>query len=1155
MSSFSSVCQQQSVWLINPAGNGNGGKERGQGRRRIQVASTVSAAWKGWGELVGFRSRVQCSGVCSSQGGRSIRSGSDRIKIANSTFFKSRAELGLHVQGLGAGSRFQPIIRRKSRNIGQQRIRCSNAQSSTENEAEIDSRNSVEEEDPITKLLRENPSQVEPRYMVGNKFYTLKEKMLLQRPLWKKLALALSSRSSSKASDVEISERKKEEATETEAEAEPSTSASAANPVYLSDLLRQYKGNLFVPEEAFEERVSELEQFNRSLDALPEMTFEDCLKYIKSDNVKLLTSRGIPFANGGYVYWDFVVELEEVPGEKALQHRKWAMHLSEDEAQTILKEYKGPQREVETNFTPYMMRPTRVPHPIASSVSSRLVTELGVFVSITSALAMAAGGVAVNISLSVFGTGRFLVVQVIWPILHPLLRPFATLATNISNGTWSIVVAVFSGKKGPGWLVAEGIRLWKTGVLFSSARTLSAILFVLIAMAALAKFTLTRRPKDFTKWDLWQAIEFGHSKPQARVEGTTGIGFSDVAGIDDVVKELQELVSYLKDPERFNRMGTRPPHGVLLEGPPGCGKTLLAKAIAGEAEVPFYQMAGSEFVEVLVGVGAARVRDLFKRAKVNRPSVVFIDEIDALGAIRHGAAGDEGMDSYHAGAQERETTLNQLLIELDGFDTGKGVVFLGATNRMDMLDPALLRPGRFDRKIAIRPPRAKGRLEILRVHAKAVKLDDSVDLWLYAKNLPGWSGAELAQLLQEAALVAVRHGGTRIVRHDMDQALDRLTMGPERLGLGRRQPVHRRMAAHEVGLAMTSHLLRRLENAQIEFADRVSIVPRGETIARTIFDKLEDEAYMFERRPTLIHRMQVMLGGRAAEEVMYGQNTSTFSVQHLPDASWLARKMVSIWNMEGDIAIRGDLNPWAQSESFTGPPLEFEGGLYDNYGFHEKSLNYDLVDDVASRSKALLDKVYQQTLRLLKDHKAALSKAIYVVMEKEELFGEELELILDHYPASVSPQSVEEEEEPGALPSENDAPKALPGSSEWESSENLSMQSESTGSRDETVEKWTLTGVRSMDPGEVERLRVGSSSSGDESGSADGSRWVERQSKPNGNGDGQRKEQPLDRGESWGSSLEVGDVAATNRSGFGESPPDASIAASVSRTGKNDIHD
>ncbi|CAM6086326.1 unnamed protein product [Calypogeia fissa] len=367
-----------------------------------------------------------------------------------------------------------------------------------------------------------------------------------------------------------------------------------------------------------------------------------------------------------------------------------------------------------------------------------------------------------------------------------------------------------------------------------------------------------------------------------------------------------------------------------------------------------------------------------KKTKVNRPSVVFIDEIDALGAIRHGAAGDEGMDSYHAGAQERETTLNQLLIELDGFDTGKGVVFLGATNRMDMLDPALLRPGRFDRKIAIRPPQAKGRLEILRVHAKAVKLDDSVDLWLYAKNLPSWSGAELAQLLQEAALVAVRHGGTRIGRHDMDQALDRLTMGPERLGLGRRQPVHRRMAAHEVGLAMTSHLLRRLENAQIEFADRVSIVPRGETIARTIFDKLEDEAYMFEWRPTLIHRMQVMLGGRAAEEVMYGQNTSTFSVQHLPDASWLARKMVSIWNMEGDIAIRGDLNPWAQSESFTGPPLEFEGGLYDNYGFHEKSLNYDLVDDVASRSKALLGKVYQQTLRLLKDHKAALSKAIYV---------------------------------------------------------------------------------------------------------------------------------------------------------------------------------
>lgn len=282
-----------------------------------------SAASKGWGELIGFKSRMQCCGVCCSYGGRSIRSGPDRIRRASSAFFKSRADLGVHVEGLGAGSRFQPFVKRRNRDI----VRCS-TQSSFENDGRTEYQsNPVEEEDPVTKLLRETPSQVEPKYKIGNEFYTLKQKMLLQRPLWKKLALAISSRSSSpRPSDVEIRGRRDEGAFETGVEAAgPSTSvpAPAVGPVYLSDLLRQYKGSLFVPEEAFEERISELEDFNRSLDALPEMTFEDCWKYIKSDKVKLLTSRGIPFPSGGFVYWDFVVELKDVPGEKKLQHRKW----------------------------------------------------------------------------------------------------------------------------------------------------------------------------------------------------------------------------------------------------------------------------------------------------------------------------------------------------------------------------------------------------------------------------------------------------------------------------------------------------------------------------------------------------------------------------------------------------------------------------------------------------------------------------------------------------------------------------------------------------------------------------------------------------------------------------------------------------------------
>ncbi|BBN13165.1 hypothetical protein MPTK1_6g01370 [Marchantia polymorpha subsp. ruderalis] len=1145
-------CRSLSLWEL-PSG-----REVTNGWRR-------SAAASGRPGVLEFRTKRQAfPGISCSSRARIGTTSQTRIRTISHSCSGGLAKWALNVKALGVSSTIQHRVRRRFHGRPQY-VHASKSSSSALNSDENYSETNIDESghDFITRILKEKPSQVEQKYKVGDEFYTLKQKMQLQTPFWRKLLSTIASanissesrKASKLGSELDESTTKVFEEEEEAAEAEPpletdpikseQDSGDNANPVYLSDLLRQYKGNLYVPEEAFEERISELQLFNKKLDTLPEMTFEDFWKAMKANQVELLTSRGMATPRGGYVYWDFVVELKDIPGETSLHQTKWAMHLNDDEAQVVLQDYNGRQREVETIFTPYVLRPSSVPHPAASSISARLVMELGVVVTILTATGAALGGVIARLGIAALGATRYVVVSIVWPLALPVLRPVYTVSVGIAGGMWGILVAVFSGQKGPGWVVAEAYRMWKSGVLLSSARTLGAIFFVLIAMAALAKFTLTRRPKDFTKWDLWQAIEFGHSKPQARVEGTTGVAFADVAGIDDVVKELQELVSYLKDPERFNRMGTKPPHGVLLEGPPGCGKTLLAKAIAGEAGVPFYQMAGSEFVEVLVGVGAARIRDLFKRAKVNRPSVVFIDEIDALGAIRHGAAGEEGMESYNAGAQERETTLNQLLIELDGFDTGKGVVFLGATNRMDMLDPALLRPGRFDRKIAIRPPKAKGRYEILKVHANSVKLDPSVDLWVYAKNLPGWSGAELAQLLQEAALVAVRHGGTIIRRHDMDQALDRLTMGPERLGLERRQPVHRRMATHEVGLAMTSHLLRRLESAQLEFCDRVSIVPRGETLARTIFDRLDDEAYLFERRPTLIHRMQVMLGGRAAEEVLYGRDTSSFSAQHLPDASWLARKMVSVWNLEGGITITGDFNPWEQDSSFSGPPLGFEGGLYDNYGFQEKILNYDLVDDVADRTKALLDKTYWQTLTMLKQHQAALTKAVNVVMEKEELFGEELEAILDHYPAGMAVQLVEDEAEPGVLPRQfslREESAETSGRQSTDGSKLILPEAESN-----KFDSWLL-GNRRIDTGEVGERFLETESGSD--------RRVDVQSNiPNGSAEARKKvEGGLERG---GSSLEGGDVAATNRSGvgFGDlSSPDASTPASV-RTGKNDIHD
>ncbi|MCO5611199.1 hypothetical protein L7F22_065449 [Adiantum nelumboides] len=680
---------------------------------------------------------------------------------------------------------------------------------------------------------------------------------------------------------------------------------------------------------------------------------------------------------------------------------------------------------------PAVVVPAQNPNPVASSISGKVVLELAVASGLIASMAYTVGGFVAALVLAGVSVATVLVAYTVPSLLAPLIWPVRMIVVKILEVIGTVLFGGFTrdtfGKRGLLGIITSMYRVFTSGDFTTSVRLLAIMIFVGGLMASIARFTLTRRPKDFTKWDLWQAIEFGQSKPQARIEGTTGVLFEDIAGINEVVEELQELVHYLKNPERFNQMGTKPPHGVLLEGPPGCGKTLLAKAIAGEAGVPFYQMAGSEFVEVLVGVGAARVRDLFKRAKINRPSVVFIDEIDALGSARQGSDGGD-MEEYNAGSQERETTLNQLLIELDGFDTGKGVIFLGATNRRDMLDPALLRPGRFDRKIKVKPPRANGRLEILKVHAKTVKLAPEVDLWAVAKNLPGWTGAELAQLLQEGAMMAVRNGHPHIIQKDLDLAVDRITVGPQRFGVGRGLPVHQRMATLEVGLALTTHILRRLEGAKLEYCERVSIVPRGETLSRTIFERLDDEGYFFERRPQLLHRLQVFLGGRAAEETMYGRDTSNWSVASLRDASWLARKLVTVFNLEGPMTVRGEQPPWTCDVSFTGPPLSFEGWLYEDYGFTERTLNLEMDDDVAKYSEGLMNRMYKKTLTMLQRHRAALTKAIYVILEKEELYGYELDLILDKYPADTPVELVEEEADPAALPSFSEAKPGLEAS-------------------------------------------------------------------------------------------------------------------------------
>lgn len=869
----------------------------------------------------------------------------------------------------------------------------SKSSSQSDNASSIDTEN-----DFVTRVLKENPSQVEPKFLIGNKLYTLKEKEDLEKKssdaaiaeILKKLRLMVGK------------EKKREEGgVETGVKFED---------VYLKDILREHRGKLYVPEQIFRANLSEEEEFDRDFESLPKLNLEDFQKYMKSDKVKLLTLKedtGVPYA-----FRDFIVELKEIPGDKNLQRTKWAMKLDVSQAQAVLEEYTGLRKEIEKQTMSWVGKLPEYPHPVATSISSRMMVELGMLTAVMAAAAVVVGGLLASAVFAVTSFVFAMAVYVVWPMAKPFLKLFLGLIFSVLERVWDNFVEIFSD----GGIFSKLYEVYTFGGVSSSLEMLKPIMLVFLTMVLLVRFTLSRRPKNFRKWDIWQGIEFSQSKPQARVDGSTGVTFNDVAGIEEAVEELQELVKYLKNPELFDTMGIKPPHGVLLEGSPGCGKTLVAKAIAGEAGVPFYQMAGSEFVEVLVGVGSARIRDLFKRAKVNKPSVIFIDEIDALATRRQGIFSGSTNDLYNAATQERETTLNQLLIELDGFDTGKGVIFLGATNRMDLLDPALLRPGRFDRKIRIRPPNAKGRLEILKVHARKVKLSDSVDLSIYAQNLPGWTGAKLAQLLQEAALVAVRRGHNSILQSDVDDAVDRLTVGPKRVGIELGHQGQCRRATTEVGTAMTAHLLRQLENAKVERCDRISINPRGQTLSQVVFHRLDDESYMFERRPQLLHRLQVLLGGRAAEEVIYGRDTSRASVNYLADASWLARKIITIWNLENPMVIHGEPPPWRKRNKFVGPRLDFDGSLYDDYGLIEPPVNFNLDDEVAKRTEELMSDMYGTTVALLRRHHAALLKTVKVLLNQKEISGEEIDFILNSYPPHTPTSRILEEKDPGSLP-------------------------------------------------------------------------------------------------------------------------------------------
>jgi cell division protease FtsH len=378
-----------------------------------------------------------------------------------------------------------------------------------------------------------------------------------------------------------------------------------------------------------------------------------------------------------------------------------------------------------------------------------------------------------------------------------------------------------------------------------------------------------------------KALSFGKARARLISEKHNKITFADVAGVEEAKEELREIIEFLKDPQKFQKLGGKIPKGVLLVGPPGTGKTLLAKAIAGEANVPFFSISGSDFVEMFVGVGASRVRDLFEQGKKHAPCIIFMDEIDAVG--RHRGAGLGG------GHDEREQTLNQLLVEMDGFETNEGVILIAATNRPDVLDPALLRPGRFDRQVVVARPDVKGREEILRVHARRIPLAPDVDLKVLARGTPGFSGADLANLVNEAALLAARHTKKIVEMPDFENAKDKVLMGVERRSMIISEDEKRTIAYHEAGHALVAHALPGADPLH-----KVTIIPRGRALGLT--QQLPtDDKYNYSR-DYLVNRITILLGGRAAEEMVLQQQT-TGAGDDLEKATEMARKMVCEWGM------------------------------------------------------------------------------------------------------------------------------------------------------------------------------------------------------------------------------------------------------------------
>ncbi|MEB3311543.1 MAG: ATP-dependent zinc metalloprotease FtsH2 [Snowella sp.] len=465
-----------------------------------------------------------------------------------------------------------------------------------------------------------------------------------------------------------------------------------------------------------------------------------------------------------------------------------------------------------------------------------------------------------------------------------------------------------------------------------------------------------------------QAMNFGKSKARFQMEAKTGVMFDDVAGIDEAKEELQEVVTFLKQPERFTAVGAKIPKGVLLVGPPGTGKTLLAKAIAGEAGVPFFSISGSEFVEMFVGVGASRVRDLFKKAKENAPCLIFIDEIDAVGRQRGAGIG--------GGNDEREQTLNQLLTEMDGFEGNTGIIIIAATNRPDVLDSALMRPGRFDRQVIVDAPDFKGRQEILNVHARNKKLGSDVSLEAIARRTPGFSGADLANLLNEAAILTARRRKEAITLLEIDDAVDRVVAGMEGTPLVDSKS-KRLIAYHEVGHAIVGTLLKDHDPVQ-----KVTLIPRGQAQGLTWFMPNEEQG--LTTKAQLMARIAGAMGGRAAEEEVFGYDeVTTGAGGDLQQVTEMARQMVTRFGMSnlGPLSLES-----SSGEVFLG------GGLMNRAEYSEKVASR--IDD---QVRTLAEQGHQIARSIIREHREVVDRLVDLLIEKETIDGDEFRGIVAEY--------------------------------------------------------------------------------------------------------------------------------------------------------------